>query len=104
MKKIAFVIVRYGEEINGGAEYHCKMLAERLVNNYQVEVLTTCAKNYLTGENEYPEGEEVINNVLVRRFKAEPAIDPQTASESARKARKASKIRKTYISCGCLRL
>lgn len=94
MKKIAFVIVRYGEEINGGAEYHCKMLAERLVNNYQVEVLTTCAKNYLTGKNEYPEGEEVINNVLVRRFKAEPATDPQTASESARKARKASRIRK----------
>ena len=53
MNKIAFVVVRYGEDINGGAEYHCKMLAERLTNNYQVEVLTTCVKNYKTGENEY---------------------------------------------------
>lgn len=26
--KIAFVVVRYGEGINGGAEAHCRMLAE----------------------------------------------------------------------------
>ena len=32
--------------------------AERLVNDYDVEVLTTCVKNYVTGDNEYPEGEE----------------------------------------------
>ena len=44
------------------------MLAERLVNDYDVEVLTTCVKNYVTGENEYPEGKETLNGVLVRRF------------------------------------
>lgn len=44
MEKIAFVVVRYGKDINGGAEFHCKMLAERLINQYQVEVLTTCVK------------------------------------------------------------
>ena len=37
--KIAFVVVRYGADINGGAEYHCRMLAERLVDDYDVEVL-----------------------------------------------------------------
>ena len=40
-EKVAFVVVRYGKNINGGAEYHCQMLAERLVSDYEVEVLTT---------------------------------------------------------------
>ena len=62
-EKIAFIVVRYGKDINGGAEYHCRMLAERLVNDYDVEVLTTCVKNYVTGDNEYPEGEEILNGV-----------------------------------------
>lgn len=93
MNKIAFVVVRYGEDINGGAEYHCKMLAERLTNNYQVEVLTTCVKNYKTGENEYAEGNEVINGVLVRRFKATP-IDKEKVHYYGRKARKSVKLRK----------
>ena len=71
-RKIAFVIVRYGKDINGGAEVHCKMLAERLTEKYQVEVLTTCVKDYKEGTNVYPIGEEKINGVLVRRFKASP--------------------------------
>lgn len=102
MKKIAFVVVRYGKDINGGAEYHCKMLAERLVDSYQVEVLTTCAKNYLTGENEFPEGEEMINGVLVRRFKTAPSVSKDKVSESYQKARKASKIRKNLYKIGLL--
>ena len=36
-EKVAFVVVRYGKNINGGAEYHCQMLAERLVSDYDVE-------------------------------------------------------------------
>lgn len=72
MKKIAFIVIRYGQEINGGAELHCKMLAERLVDKYQVEVLTTNLKGYSNQENIFKEGEEVINGVLVRRFKTDP--------------------------------
>lgn len=72
MNKIAFVVVRYGEDINGGAEYHCKMLAERLTNNYQVEVLTTCVKNYKTGENEYAEGNELSTGYLYADLKQLP--------------------------------
>ena len=37
-EKVAFVVVRYGKNINGGAEYHCQMLAERLVSDYDVEI------------------------------------------------------------------
>lgn len=71
-EKIALVAIRYGEDINGGAEYHCRMLAERLTADYDVEVLTTCVRNYSTGINELPEGEEMLNGVLVRRFKVAP--------------------------------
>ena len=68
-EKVAFVVVRYGKNINGGAEYHCQMLAERLVSDYDVEVLTTCVRDVATGENIYPEGEEEWNGVVIRRFR-----------------------------------
>ena len=66
--KIAFVIQRYGAEILGGSEYHCRLIAERLAKRHQVEVLTTCARDYITWANEYPEGEDRIRGVTVRRF------------------------------------
>ena len=72
MKKIAFIVVRYGKEVNGGAELHCKMLAERLVDKYQVEILTTNIKRYSNQEDIFKEGEEIINGVIVRRFKTDP--------------------------------
>jgi len=68
MKKIAFVCQRYGLEVNGGAELLCRQLAERLNRYYDVEVITTCAVDYVTWKNEYEPGEEYINDVLVRRF------------------------------------
>ena len=91
-EKIAFVVIRYGREINGGAEYHCRMLAERLAGDYDVEVLTTCVKNYVTGENEYPEGEEMLNGVRVRRFLAEP-FDAAAHRNCVRRAAPAKKLR-----------
>lgn len=93
MDKIAFVVVRYGKEINGGAEFHCRMLAERLTNKYQVEVLTTCVKDYITGNNEFPEGEEWINGVLVRRFATSP-INKEQFRTYTKKAKPASKLRR----------
>jgi glycosyltransferase involved in cell wall biosynthesis len=66
--KIGFVIQRYGTEILGGSEYHCRLIAERLATRHQVEVLTTCAREYLTWKNEYPESPDRIRGVTVRRF------------------------------------
>jgi glycosyltransferase involved in cell wall biosynthesis len=66
--KIGFVIQRYGTEILGGSEYHCRLIAERLAARHQVEVLTTCARDYVTWKNEYPESPDRIRGVTVRRF------------------------------------
>lgn len=68
-EKIAIVVQRYGFEINGGAELHARLLAEKLSNIYDVEVITTCAIENDRWENYYTEGTEVINNIKVRRFK-----------------------------------
>ncbi len=66
--KVAFVIQRYGAEVLGGSEHLCRLVAERLAPQHEVEVLTTCARDYVTWKNEYPEGSDRVCGVTVRRF------------------------------------
>lgn len=66
--KLAFVIQRYGADVLGGSEQLCRLLAERLVSQHEVEVLTSCARDYVTWKNEYPEGVDRVRGVSVRRF------------------------------------
>lgn len=68
MKKIAIVVQRYGADINGGAELHARYIAEHLARHVDVEVLTTCAKDYVSWRNELTPGAEIINGVSVHRF------------------------------------
>lgn len=66
--RLAFVIQRYGTEVSGGAELHCRWLVERLARRHQVEVFATRALDYLEWRNHYPEGTAVVNGVPVHRF------------------------------------
>jgi glycosyltransferase involved in cell wall biosynthesis len=66
--KLGIVVQRYGAEINGGAELHARYVAEHLSSHADVEVLTTCARDYITWRNEYPPGATTVNSVPVRRF------------------------------------
>ena len=75
--KIAIVVQRYGADINGGAELHARYIAEHLSKHVQVEVLTTCATDYITWRNALAPGEEVVNGVPVRRFPVTRERDPE---------------------------
>jgi glycosyltransferase involved in cell wall biosynthesis len=66
--KLAFVVQRYGAEIAGGSEAHCRELAERLSGAHDITVLTTCARDYVTWENAFPPGRTVERGIPVLRF------------------------------------
>ena len=82
--RIAFVVQRYGVEVNGGAEALCRWVAERMHKYFQVEVLTTCALDYLTWQNHYPAGACVVNGVTVRRFPVDAPRDMDKFNAYAR--------------------
>lgn len=83
MMRLAFVVQRYGLEINGGAERLCREVIERLSPEFEIEVLTTCAQDYTTWENTYPAGQEVINGIIVRRFPSIRTRSPDFGAFSA---------------------
>jgi glycosyltransferase involved in cell wall biosynthesis len=75
--RLAVVVQRYGADINGGAELHARYIAEHLSKHADVEVATTCAKDYVTWRNELPAGVELVNGVPVRRFPVRRERDPR---------------------------
>ena len=82
-RKIAMVVQRYGLEINGGAEYHARLIAERLGKYFTVEVFTTTAHDYVTWAHHYEKQREIAErdprstvsaceNPATPRFSADP--------------------------------
>ncbi|HEY7411635.1 MAG TPA: glycosyltransferase family 4 protein [Vicinamibacteria bacterium] len=81
--RVGLVVQRYGEEIVGGAELHARWIAQRLARRHQVEVLTTCATDYLSWDNVYEPGGSTVGGLPVRRFRTArrrtpEAFDPVT--------------------------
>ena len=74
--KLAVAVQRYGADINGGAELHARYIAERLAAHAEVEVVTTCARDYVTWRNERQRGTETVNGIPVRRFAVDHERDP----------------------------
>lgn len=68
--RVAIVVQRFGEVI-GGAEAHARSIAHRLARDFQITVLTTCAKDHLTWANEFAPGKTRIDGIPVIRFPTE---------------------------------
>ncbi|MCX6776172.1 MAG: glycosyltransferase family 4 protein [Candidatus Micrarchaeota archaeon] len=83
--RIAFVVQRYGLEVNGGAEHHCRTIAETLSKNFDVTVITTCALDYMTWDNYYPEGKSTLNGVTVWRFPVDSQRDVKKFNDFSEK-------------------
>jgi len=66
--KLAFVVQRYGPEIAGGSELHCRTIAHRLADRHDITVLTSCASDYVSWRNAFPAGESRDGRVRVLRF------------------------------------
>lgn len=85
-RRVAFVIPRYGAEVVGGAEHHCREVAERLASDIDVEVFTSTALDYERWANHYPIGMSVLNGVTVRRFPVTIERDPEAFATFSQRA------------------
>ncbi|HET9442550.1 MAG TPA: glycosyltransferase family 4 protein [Acidimicrobiales bacterium] len=67
--RLLYVVQRYGAEVAGGAERHCRLFATHMAGRgHDVEVLTTCARSYLDWANAYPAGTADVDGVAVHRL------------------------------------
>lgn len=68
-RRIALVPPRYGPDVVGGAELVLREVAHGLTaRGWQVDVLTTCARDHYTWANHYPAATTDDAGVTVRRF------------------------------------
>ena len=69
--RLCFVIQRYGLEVAGGSELHCRWLAGRLAARHPVRIVTTTALDYLEWANHYPAGDTTVDGIPVTRHRVE---------------------------------
>jgi glycosyltransferase involved in cell wall biosynthesis len=66
--RLCCVVHRFGADIAGGSEGHCRAIAERLAAHHDITVLTTTARDHVTWRNEYPAGRSECGPLHVHRF------------------------------------
>jgi glycosyltransferase involved in cell wall biosynthesis len=69
--RVKAVISRFGENVTGGAEKHCLDILQILPDHWNIEVLTTTAKDYISWKNEFKSGTETWQNILIHRYPVE---------------------------------
>ncbi len=74
--KIGFVVQRYGEDIIGGAEYHCRLIVKKLKPYFDIEVFTSKANDYITWKDFYKEKVSIVDGVKVNRFSVKKKRNP----------------------------
>ena len=83
--RIGFVVHRFGSQVVGGAERHCRSLALHMSRHWDVEVLTSCAADYLTWEDAHAPGVSPDGPLSVRRFAGAVTRDMRSFNALSRK-------------------
>ena len=73
--RVGLVVQRFGPDILGGSEFHAYTIARMLAPFVQLTVLTTCARDYRTWENVYPQGTSHLDGMEIIRFASEQPRD-----------------------------
>jgi glycosyltransferase involved in cell wall biosynthesis len=66
--KLACVIQRFGPDIAGGSERHCRLIAEHLAATHDVTILTSCADDHVTWRNVHAPGASRLGALRIVRF------------------------------------
>jgi glycosyltransferase involved in cell wall biosynthesis len=78
------VVQRYGD-VSGGAEFHARLIAQRLAPHWDLTVLTTCARDHLTWANEFDAGSDKVDGVKVLRFPVERTREMEAFNRLSRR-------------------
>jgi glycosyltransferase involved in cell wall biosynthesis len=66
--RLACVVHRFGADIAGGSEAHCRAVATELAARHDVTIFTTCARDHVSWKNEYRAGVSLDGRLRVHRF------------------------------------
>jgi glycosyltransferase involved in cell wall biosynthesis len=84
------VVQRSGIEVNGGAEAACLDVAREMNGVWDVEIITTCALDYVSWNDHYPPGESSVDGIRVRRFRVDHPRSEQFNALSVRALQRGS--------------